>query len=669
MDQEAGFTLPDDGLLASGVQRVQAVIRSYASYLRSIGYDPDDPYQGLVISEEEIGRSLLKVPRWEVSLPYENHWKKRVGCELKRSDNSPPSCGLIRSFDLSPFEFDVLLLALLPELSPRFGRVIAYLNNDVTKPFPTVYLASHLFSVIDGVEDPRSFFLASSTLVKHKLIRWTKESYELPLIGRTYRLDDSIADYLLSTAMDAPQAHHEARLPDPVEHKLKNIAPKLRSGKIRVIVFEGKSKSALESASRRLADLLGISLSLLEGTDFRRSTRDAFLHNRLPAWRCDGMTDRERLLLLETSSDYATPIVLLCTDRIVPLPGDAVAIHVPMPDLATRKILWQEAISSLPHEGIDAKDLARRYRMGEDEIRAAARAALHLAWLDGRDRIDIQDVESAVRRVSSPSLGTLARRLMPRYTWDDIVLPEDVKDQLRELGAAIRHRETVYEEWGFERRSEGRGINALFAGPSGTGKTMAAEILAKESGMDIFKIDLSSVVSKYVGETEKHLRRIFEEASSGNLILFFDEADALFGKRSEVRDAHDRYANIETAYLLQALEEHTGVVIMATNLFGNLDSAFVRRMHFIVHFPFPDEETRARIWEVVFPKDAPLSTDVDFAKFGKQLQITGGHIRNIAISAAFLAASNGRVITGEHIRHAARRELQKMGKLVGEGGA
>lgn len=195
---------------------------------------------------------------------------------------------------------------------------------------------------------------------------------------------------------------------------------------------------------------------------------------------------------------------------------------------------------------------------------------------------------------------------------------------------------------------------------------MAAEIIAGELGLPLFKIDLSAVVSKYVGETEKHLRRLFAEAERANAILFFDEADALFGKRSEVSDAHDRYANIEVAYLLQALEEHAGVCILATNLFGNMDDAFVRRMHFVIHFPFPDELARRRIWQVIFPAQAPLAGDVDPGELARRFRVTGGHIRNIALGAAFLAAEDGQVITMAHLLQAARREFQKMGKVIDE---
>ncbi len=236
--------------------------------------------------------------------------------------------------------------------------------------------------------------------------------------------------------------------------------------------------------------------------------------------------------------------------------------------------------------------------------------------------------------------------------------------QLRDVCASEKYRQVVYATWGFDQRlTLGKGLNTLFCGSSGTGKTMAAGILAGELGLDLYKIDLSIVVSKYIGETEKQLSQVFREARSSNAILFFDEADALFGKRSEVKDAHDRYANVEVAYLLQKMEEYEGIVILATNFRKNMDDAFTRRMHHIVEFPFPDAEYRERIWKGIIPAGAPLAGDVDFGFLARQFELAGGNIRNVAVAAAFLAAEEGCPICMEHFIVATARELQKTGKL------
>jgi SpoVK/Ycf46/Vps4 family AAA+-type ATPase len=260
-------------------------------------------------------------------------------------------------------------------------------------------------------------------------------------------------------------------------------------------------------------------------------------------------------------------------------------------------------------------------------------------------------------------LGELAKKIEPHFQWGDLVLPRDVLHQLQEVTAQVKYRTRVFEEWGFEQKlSLGRGLHALFAGPSGTGKTMAAEIMASELGLDLYKIDLSNVVSKYIGETEKNLARIFDEAEATSAILFFDEADALFGKRSEVNDAHDRYANVETSFLLQRMEEYAGMTILATNLRRNMDDAFLRRLAFAVQFPFPEEPERLRIWRAVFPAATPRARDLDLEFMARQFKLAGGNIKNVALAAAFLAATDGGVVSMAHVIRATRRELQKMGR-------
>jgi SpoVK/Ycf46/Vps4 family AAA+-type ATPase len=275
----------------------------------------------------------------------------------------------------------------------------------------------------------------------------------------------------------------------------------------------------------------------------------------------------------------------------------------------------------------------------------------------------MSDLHAACRAQSGRKLGALSRKIEPRYTWPDIILPEDSLAQLREICQRVAQRHRVLGEWGFDRKlSLGKGVNALFAGPSGTGKTMAAEIIANELGLDIYQIDLSGVVSKYIGETEKNLDAIFMAAESANAILFFDEADALFGKRSEVRDSHDRYANIEISYLLQKMEAYEGVAILATNLRQNLDDSFVRRLAFTIHFPFPDEADRGRIWAGIWPAETPLDGEVDLGLLARQFKLSGGNIKNVALAAAFLAAEDGGVIKMPHLLQATRREYQKLGK-------
>jgi SpoVK/Ycf46/Vps4 family AAA+-type ATPase len=251
------------------------------------------------------------------------------------------------------------------------------------------------------------------------------------------------------------------------------------------------------------------------------------------------------------------------------------------------------------------------------------------------------------------------------HSWDDLVLPADQMEQLREIHSHVEHRALVHDTWGFERKlARSKGLNVLFAGPPGTGKTMAAEVLGHALGLDLYKVDLSGVLSKYIGETEKNLGRIFDEAATSNAILFFDEADALFGKRTQVHDAHDRYANIEVAYLLQRMEDYEGLVILATNLRKNMDEAFVRRLHFTVEFPLPGLDDRRRLWAQIWPAPTPRDPGLDLELLAREVAVSGGAIRNIALAGAFLAAADGGVVTMEHLVHATQREYQKMGKVL-----
>jgi SpoVK/Ycf46/Vps4 family AAA+-type ATPase len=309
--------------------------------------------------------------------------------------------------------------------------------------------------------------------------------------------------------------------------------------------------------------------------------------------------------------------------------------------------------------------LASGFRLDRDQIRDAVAAARHAMRFHGR--VDPADLFAAARARGGHAMAQLARKVDPIYRWPDLVLPPDTIAQLQELCCRATFRHQVLEHWGFGRKlSGGKGITALFTGASGTGKTMAAEVVANELELELYKINLATVVSKYIGETEKNLERIFAAAEGTHAILFFDEADALFGKRSEVRDSHDRYANLEISYLLQKMEEYEGVAILASNLRQNLDEAFLRRLSFSVSFPFPDESSRRRIWSGIWPARLPLDESADLDYMARAFKLSGGAIRNVALAAAFTAASGGGRVTMGHLLAAIRREYQKLGKRVSQ---
>ncbi len=338
-----------------------------------------------------------------------------------------------------------------------------------------------------------------------------------------------------------------------------------------------------------------------------------------------------------------------------------IAVDIAKPTAAEQQTAWQSVLGARTED--DPAMLASQFNLSLADIRRIAQQTLADASPGNstlRDRLWKSCLLS-----TRPRLDTLAQRLEPRMTWDDLILPVSETSLLQQIAEQVAQRTTVYEKWGFSHKmSRGLGISALFAGDSGTGKTMAAEVIAAHLRLDLYRIDLSAVVSKYIGETEKNLRRLFDAAENGGAILFFDEADALFGKRSEVKDSHDRYANIEINYLLQRMESYRGLAILATNMKSALDQAFLRRLRFVVNFPFPGAAERKAMWQRVFPAGVPKS-DLDCDRLAR-LNMTGGNIYNVALNAAFMAARAGTRVTMPLVLDAARAEFRKLERPINE---
>jgi len=411
--------------------------------------------------------------------------------------------------------------------------------------------------------------------------------------------------------------------------------------------------------------------------------RDARLLNAIPVlrgWDVCLVNDTTPPGLLYELGAYPGPVVLagkqLWHPKDTPRKRRLVHVAFSVPAYPQRLLLWRHflGLGGEAH-ALDATldALAGQFALTSGQIRDAVGTARDLVALDGTAPASDPDTPAATgsalfaaaRAHSNARLAKLANKITPRYGWEDIILPEDQLALLREIIDTVRGRPQVLDVWGLGAKlASSRGVTVLFSGPPGTGKTMAAQIIAGALGLDLYRIDLSTIVSKYIGETEKNIERIFREAEQSNAILFFDEADALFGKRSEVRDSHDRYANIEISYLLQRMEAYDGVTILATNLRGNLDEAFTRRLQFAVSFPFPETEDRLRIWKTLFPPDVPREPDIDLALLANRFRLAGGNIRNIIVSAAYLAAAGGESVSMSHLLHGTRRELQKMGRLV-----
>jgi hypothetical protein len=338
--------------------------------------------------------------------------------------------------------------------------------------------------------------------------------------------------------------------------------------------------------------------------------------------------------------------------------------HAEVARPAERAGVWRAELDGLAAPGLDPAAITSPFRLTAEQVRGAARAAILHARAAGR-AVEPDDLRAGARAQNAAGLERLARRISPEVSFRDLVLPPDVLEQLRELAVRARHRELVLGEWQMaSASSRRRGLTALFAGASGTGKTMAAEVIAGEMGLDLYVVDLASVVDKYVGETEKNLDRIFAEAESVNGVLLFDEADALFGKRSDVSDAHDRYANVEVAYLLQRMELFEGIAILATNLRSNLDEAFARRLDLLIDFPEPEADDRLRLWRHCLGTTAPRDPELDLEFLARSFRLSGGAIRNIVVTAAYAAAEDSSPISMTHLVRATQREYRKLGRMV-----
>jgi hypothetical protein len=366
--------------------------------------------------------------------------------------------------------------------------------------------------------------------------------------------------------------------------------------------------------------------------------------------------------------DPQWPVVLFGRRSWDPIWSAQVPLCLEAPTVAASDVagLWTTLVESDLEPGLDVISAVGAANLDPGQVERAASAAWWQAVHAGRP-IGREELRFGTRSQNAAGLERLARRVEPGVGWSDIVLPDRPMQLLRELAGRARRRTLVLDDWGMRQGGgQGNGISALFAGPSGTGKTMAAEVIAYELGFDLYTVDLATVVDKYIGETEKNLERIFSEAERVNGVLFFDEADALFGKRSDVKDAHDRYANVETAYLLQRMESFDGVAILATNLRANLDAAFTRRLDALIDFPSPDAEHRRLIWERALRPGVPRADDVDVDVLAERFDLTGGNIRNVALAAAYFAAEEGRPVSMADLMRGTQREFLKLGRLYQE---
>lgn len=696
----------------AGLTYVDLRVRWAVVRARIHGLDPDDEFRGLYVTENqidnllgyELGHNLWSslngielngmqndLERWPHVIASARHnWEERA--RVSRENGITLLFDqLIQNFRLTPPEADALLLALAPEVDLRYEKLFAFLQDDVTKKRPSVNLILNLLS--DSFAEKlrlRHLFSDTGKLIRHSLlIRFSDGSAnEPPLLSHFVRPATRVIEHLLdfsgldsqlassAEVIDDSRVIPSSRLPAGLLTRLVSATDENPIFSFIGIYGVGKREGAIHLAYATKRKLVSLNLAALADGEvgltqgLQIALRDSLLLDAiiyLTGWDSLIKDNRPPINIMNMLFDYPGIVILAGNEEWQPAnrrnARPVFTVNFQPANYNTRLSVWE---NNLPKTNLDLSPIANHFRFTPGQIEDAIATARDAARWRG-ERLTYEDLLSASRTHSNQKLASLATKIRPRYTWEDIVLPSDTLAQLHEIVNTVDQRPIVYGQWGFGNKlALGKGLNALFAGESGTGKTMSADIIAGQLGLDLYKIDLSSVVSKYIGETEKNLDKIFTEASTSNSILFFDEADAIFGKRSEVKDSHDRYANIETGYLLQRMEEYDGVVILATNLRANIDEAFTRRLHFAIEFPFPEPVDRARIWRVTFPKETPRDEDIDYSLLGERFRIAGGSIRNVVLASAFLAAQDSDRVSMRHLFHAVRREYQKMGRLINE---
>lgn len=653
-----------------------------AAYLDALGSEgaPVDRFRGVVISPKMALEALAGPPVPEEKriqyLEQRGRLEFHIGAR-ERTSRRPFALtyvkGLLR---LSAFEFFYLVLCLLPVYDEKYKQVFCYLQDDITRPYPGCALAYRLYHCVRHTSD-----LAESCDAIHAL----RAKFDLYCCVKEGELDPFLADFLLfGGRRTMPYAHltvAQDKEPLPVfEGCVEQLADALARADERQMVccISGPLGSGKRTLVKQASASLNMSVIFCDlgqaaqefddgGDEWLLSVgRQALLQR---AWPCFfGCTEETAVRAARRMSDFSGVVFLLGTQPLHFSPEDdntvCLKFILPTPDFAEGARLWEYYLTKYGcHALADGAEMANKFHFTPGQIHCAVQDACNQSLATGT--LNRQTLYEGTYAQITHSLNEKATLLYTKYNWDQLVLAEEEKQMLRNACNQILYKHIVYRDWGFDKRiSYGRGVSMLFAGPPGTGKTMAAQVIAHELDIEIYKVDLSQIVSKYIGETEKNLNSLFHEAGKSNVILLFDETDALLGKRTEVKDSHDKNANLETSYLLQKMEEYEGITIMTTNYLENIDAAFFRRISYVVHFPFPDENARTKLWRSIFPDELPKAADLDYEYLGKKFAIAGGNIKNAAVTAAFLAVQGGMRLEMEHILRALKYELTKQGKIL-----
>ncbi|GAA0600355.1 ATP-binding protein [Kribbella sandramycini] len=647
---------------------VEERVRVLVELRRRTDPAPDDAFRGLYLSPAVIDGILEGRPTAPPDLA-DRLAELEAAADAAEVDGSVLRLRrLVHAFELSDLDTEILLTVLAPDLDARFEQLYGYLNDDVSQRRATPRLIFDLLGLPPADPTARGRFDLSAPLIAGGLIEI--ESPTRPFLGRSLRVPDPVTAYLVGGHATEPLLL-DTTLPAPpiVYGDLEEqIARGLQPGRpVYLRERPGSAGSGLAAAAFAKLGLGVLALDLtklakdVDPTAFARTAaRQARLRS---SGLLAGPVDSAPIDILRALAAAPVQVVLTGATTWDPAWAAVVPATLDAPALteSQRAALWQTVLPTAT-PGLDPAAETATFRLGVDQIARTAAAATTRAEVDGV-LVSGAVLRAGARSQNGAGLERLARRIEPAVTWHDLVLPGEPLDRLRELAIRARHREQVIRGWGMRPGGgRGAGVSALFTGESGTGKTLSAEVIAAELGVDLYVVDLATVVDKYIGETEKNLERIFTEATRVNGVLLFDEADAIFGKRSEVSDARDRYANVEVAYLLQRMESFDGLAILTTNLRANLDEAFSRRLDLIIHFPQPAEPERLRLWDRCLGRAVPRDPTLDVTAAAR-FELSGGDIRSAAVTAAYSAAAEARPVTSTDLLTAIDREYTKLGRL------
>ena len=653
-----------------------ARVRGATESRHAVDLDPLDRFKGLHISAARVDQLLRQesprpahplAARELAHIETEADEAEARGCDLRLRR-------LGRTFDLDDIDVELLLVAIAPDLDDRFERLYGYLHDDVSRRRASIGLWLELCGLEPASGIAWKRLAADAKVTSERLL--LVEDADRPFLTRSLRVPDRITSFLLGNDEMDPQVAALTYKCDGVATAAAEPLKRWMSHEPSLVYVRERPGAAAAPLAVAAAELAGRDTLLLDLKRIRPeddpvglaaiAAREARLSGAIVvAGPIEALLGRGAAAVHAFAESKATTALFGAGNwdpvwaREVPLLCEA------QPIASERERLWASAVGG-KQSGLDAAAATAQFRLSPEQIRRASEAARLQAEAAARP-MGPEDLRAGARAQNAAGLERLARRIEPSVRFKDLVLAAETLELLRELTVRARQRERVLDDWRLAgAASRRRGLTTLFAGASGTGKTIAAEAVAGEMGLDLYVVDLASVVDKYVGETEKNLDRIFGEAETVNGVLLFDEADALFGKRSEVADAHDRYANVEIAYLLQRMEMFEGIAILATNLRSNLDEAFARRLDTLIDFAEPEEADRLRLWDLCLGPSAPRDNDIDLAFLARAFKLSGGNIRNIAVAAGYYAAEELRAIAMRDLVRATQREYRKLGHMVVE---